>query len=1209
MARRQYDPFHLTMEAAAVNWTAIGRSRGDFAAVEAAAKKRGISTSQVQLRWLMAPVSGMPDEPFTVWARRSGSPGGQREWQPVTMVAQNALVCFLPEACAAVRLRIATAGGCAVVAYSGTPFESHAVDLVTLASAGSIVLTGACIGSIVIHNGSIDGQAVLYPGRAVALDEAWQPVERVGLPAIEGEIPGFAYAQHKQGLVSAMTDPFQAALDRYNRAAPLAGWFPAIGASGSAPDWVPAEPEALIKALHIEVLPSLAQAMGSLAPDQQHLMPLQQVVPVEGGGRTATLNYGPLTALGIGAVSDPQFSIAAGFGTAYALGQSPLGREAEPPPVVVAASAAPGFDFMVTANYRAGFDGRGEPLEIAALALFPKRRPPPGLPSGLDAWSDGVNGPDATDLAWRDVARIGWDRIPDRAPFRPASYAAARIGQAPPRPVVALLLPRRFDERALQPISATTSRANEAATGQITAADDSNELAAAPAPNLLTYAVSQQDIFGQWSDWSTTQHAVAEPAVEGLRLLTARLDAVAPAGGSVCDGVLTVEFTWDWRARSLGRVEIAGSLAAAARPGQPAPPVPGMGAGLQQTFPGGGFAGFTLDFAGQGAPVLPPGVVLTHLSANGAQVLPAPATDAAPRRYRLRIPGFRLTFPPSGWIMLALWARGREHAAPQRLGAWSGAPLVVTAADPRPPLLIDSYEDVERASLADSRGEHHLRLNWSAMDGAQGYVIYSVTESRLRDHAGLPAPSAGMTLRQRLKALRELLRDLGDIRTPFTRLDSAPTALLARGCVIPRGSRDIHLYLVLGLGAGGIESPWPFGEGRELRFRAFAAPQVVEPGAPVLEVRREAVMAGGATLWRARLLVRSRPGAGVARLDLHRVRRPEGALALDSMGPPIARISGSGGGWTVAPLPAEGGAVAQPIGTVTGLDAPVAAPALAWDPVFYRAVAWAADDPERGLIGGRSAPSAAAAVVIPPDGPPPLEPLTATWPGGAPELVRIATASAAPVAAGELGAHRMQLEAYALPPGGGARLLASWPPLGADGSLAAIPASAPVGALSRSDAAGGSSYAITLQRDDVNDALRLIWLLTDPLGRTTERMIEHPGGHPLPMPEIEWARPVAVQGGLLLALRTNAPVQPTPQGAYTFAIRLAGGQRRSLPIGEIPTVRRLENPLAGAEPIPLRRGGPAAGVLTIAIYLRAAGMPTVTIAAPDGRQATSTPRP
>jgi len=104
------------------------------------------------------------------------------------------------------------------------------------------------------------------------------------------------------------------------------------------------------------------------------------------------------------------------------------------------------------------------------------------------------------------------------------------------------------------------------------------------------------------------------------------------------------------------------------------------------------------------------GSTLNYISDHAKTVLPSPVAVAGPRRYRLTIPGFKLDFASTGHVGLALWAQGQENLAPQRTGDWSAEPLVISASDPRPPVITAEHEDVQLTSLGDARGEHRARL-------------------------------------------------------------------------------------------------------------------------------------------------------------------------------------------------------------------------------------------------------------------------------------------------------------------------------------------------------------------------------------------------------------------------------------------------------------------------------------------------------------------
>ena len=105
-------------------------------------------------------------------------------------------------------------------------------------------------------------------------------------------------------------------------------------------------------------------------------------------------------------------------------------------------------------------------------------------------------------------------------------------------------------------------------------------------------------------------------------------------------------------------------------------------------------------------------------------------------------------------------------------------------------------------------------------------------------------------------------------------------------------------------------------------------------------------------------------------IDMHRVRVDDAARELDTMGPPIARLTASGGGWIGHPGARPGLRAVH--FRRPGTDAPPGS----WKRVWYRATAWTGDDATRGGLAGRSDASNAAFVVLPPPDPP-VHPRTA----------------------------------------------------------------------------------------------------------------------------------------------------------------------------------------------------------------------------------------
>src|SRR5439155_5072538 len=138
------------------------------------------------------------------------------------------------------------------------------------------------------------------------------------------------------------------------------------------------------------------------------------------------------------------------------------------------------------------------------------------------------------------------------------------------------------------------------------------------------------------------------------------------------------------------------------------------------------------------------------------------------------------------------------------------------------------HEDVLLTSMPDSAGEYHAVLQWPAAPGAVGYFVYTCSETDLLEATGHGDPSFASTLSDRLVVLRDAFRD-NPTRRPFTRVNATPVAGTSLTVTLPRGTKDIHLFVVLGLSAGQVESRWPDTGDPDRRKRpiAYAAPHVV----------------------------------------------------------------------------------------------------------------------------------------------------------------------------------------------------------------------------------------------------------------------------------------------------------------------------------------------------------------------------------------------
>src|SRR5690606_15416842 len=133
--------------------------------------------------------------------------------------------------------------------------------------------------------------------------------------------------------------------------------------------------------------------------------------------------------------------------------------------------------------------------------------------------------------------------------------------------------------------------------------------------------------------------------------------------------------------------------------------------------------------------------------------------------------------------------------------------------------------NVTLASMRDGQGLHHAQLSWSAMGGAVAYQVYTASEATLRAYYGLPEPRPSDTLTQRLAALQAAFGADPDRRC-WTRTSKDPVSGTSTPVVLPRGTKEIHCYLVIGVSAGNVESEWPTTADPQCgkRFVGFAAP-------------------------------------------------------------------------------------------------------------------------------------------------------------------------------------------------------------------------------------------------------------------------------------------------------------------------------------------------------------------------------------------------
>ncbi|MFD1943597.1 hypothetical protein [Paradevosia shaoguanensis] len=1187
MVQRIVNPKLFAVEAALIDWTRVVRRSGLDGFTDADYEALRRSRPRVHLRWAVSGKAGFPTGPFTVWRRKAGDGEQQPEimdYQLDRYLYGNLLILkWYGPPMAVLRIKGEMTSEGVIYAFSGVPSPQNVVATVSL-QPGTFTaeLRGPLLTTAMIY-GSVDISEVAgIPAEQYGEPNEWTEQEVVGLPIDDfGVWSTIGSHTDKQGLMADLGDPIPAALARLDRGAPPIGW-PHYANGMAVPAWERPDPGLLIEEAQRELLSRLADIL-RLPPEQQAGTRIEVTVPrpVNSAGQRmsgpdSTGLVSPF-ALAMSAASiDPFFSLALGMGTALDAGEDQLYRKQI-------------YDYMITAPYAQGLDGNSEPIELAALALDPQPPPMPPVPAALDTDIAGMQRPYATDEAWRASVIASWSRLPATGLFRVASFAAARLPQAPAGQPVLLLEQR--DSGGHRPIGGDAPPQDDQQAAEWAHASD-GDLPIPPNPGTAqtVYAVSTQNIFGMWSPWSTAERVDTQPGLDHVGVLAATFRATAPPSGKICPGVLEIDLSWDWRVRSVSSFTLVGRLFAAPLRNSPAPDtsVPG---GLARNLGGGG-AAISVSFNGNAANISEGQI--RPMKADGSEFLPGPDTAQAVRRYRLTIPGFSVDFGATSHAGLALWIRARERIAPHRYGPWQANPILTYASDPVPPPI--ERVVVPLSSLPDAAGFCHHRVAWKPAQGAIGYNLYASDESAILDENGIAELGPSATLEQRMIRLRDAFIANPSRRT-FTKVNDRIAEGTSLDVKLPRGSTAIHLHVALPISAGGVEGVWPVHDTmfEDNTVDCVAAPRLLTPTAPTLEVRRVLDTTAVPQRERIRIELRSNPGPRVQRYELFRTRVEEAALDVDTMGPPVAVVDGATASYQHETVYDEHFEVEHLV-SANGHDDPDGS----WKRVWYRAVAWSHPDLYRGGLVDRSPGSHLVSAVLPPNGPPDLSAITATWPGGDPNAIRLNWTSTAPIAPTPLGPHRLVVSAQKRNAPGEKALLAFASTLdkvayGSDPQVW------------RTDEGGAASYHATVSRAALADALAVTIRLTDPLGRLTERFLDIEGGSALVRPDIfdvQPARPPIVG----LTFRTSAPLTPPPQGAYRLAIsatfqssilRPLSTRTYSSDLHSIPT----QLPINPRNPIEVAR---IAGSKPLQFAVRLQGTVRslqLRIIAPDGRYA------
>jgi hypothetical protein len=1187
------DPTRFHAEGAVVDWAAVAR-------------RLGIETSvpslrpTIELRWMLAAELGLPTEPFQVWYRAHTT---QVE-KPLTLQTKSlffigySTITWSEGSMSHVSVDVQTSSGGTLLSFAGAPLPSNIGTLVSVPAVNTTLqLSAPVIDGLLVSPGVTVTAVRGIPAGALSQAAGWRLLEVVGLPVRQADWAGIGKHGSPQGMVGAFVDAPTAAVQRLTRGAPPIGWGPLLATGVPAPPWTAPGFPALVTEVNQELLTLLRNIVASFPPNQQAAQTLTLPVPPpqNSSGDTMTAHssdaqVAPLAMTFMGASSDPFLSLVLGFGTAY----SGTGDHVGGPMSRV--------DFMITAHWEKGLDGASAPADFAAIIPLPGPAPAPPPPANMMTELLALLRPLASDGNWRASSRISWDRTPQWQLFRTASFAPARAGLTPPEPAAVLLNPR--PSGGFRPVAINNPvDPPDPESWRLHAVDRELPIPSNPGQRSVKYAAAVQDIYGQWTPWVSLDDSLAQPDLDPVRVVSAKLTPAVPASGSVCATALEIEFLWDWRVRSPRLIRFAGRLYAASEHGSPPPSliVPG---GLDRSLGGGG-AFLEVTFAGDTPSA--PGATLIGLNEGGdKQVSFGAAQGAEARRYRLSLSGLALDFGLSGHIGLALWAQGQERIAPQRTSAWSSNPLVVTASDPRPPVVL--VEHVALASLPDAAGQCHARIAWTPQPGAIGYFIYESDETQILNASGLNQPTPDQTLDARLLVIKNAFSgNPAGLRRNFTRLNASPLAGASSDVALPKGSTAIHLYLVLGISAGQVESKWPSAPNAKDALISVAAPHIMNPAAPLLEAQQYLDQAATPPVFKARLTLTTRPGPRPKRIDVHRVRVDDAARDLDTMGPPIARITTSGGAWTVMQVadPQYGNYIQR----VQGTDAPSGS----WRRVWYRATAWTDQDDTRGGLPGRSPASTAAWVVIPPPDPPAISPLSLGT-GPTPPDVIVQWTSAAPLKRTPLGPHLLSVRAAAAGAAAGTPpLLSLDAPLD---KLATAPPASGSGVWIYGSGPGLVTYRALIRRAALTDPLRFIVRLTDPIGRMGEALVNIAGGSVDPAPDLTdlllHIVPTPPPRRVLLEFKSSVPLKAPLDGPYRVRVTVIqtgpvfpphAPVTVELPVGSVPVVPPHPGPVTLAL---YRLPGSGPKITYVALTTLPVRQFDVRITGPDGRFAQKT---
>ncbi|HET8621265.1 MAG TPA: hypothetical protein VFM27_20000 [Acidimicrobiales bacterium] len=1161
--------------------TAVGADAGFWA--EHLKRLSGRFDEDIRLMWTCSPELGVPRGPFTVWSRK---PSDALEEVDVTILGGASPVLWwggVEAACVEVTCEPLSGNrpvGLLLFRNGGEP--RHVV------SAGAVDPGGANVVTIRVRTPGatfarlVDGfnpSVLIDPLRTVVNDDSWQPIEVVGLP-VDQPWNGTIYDSSPQGLVGAEVAPHDAAVDRLRRGGPRVGWWPITETARTAPWWEAPDSGRLVKEVRDQLLSEILPLYDGVAGEQEQaaLTDLRTVDGPSQGGNTSTLattaDVGPWAKLVLPALSDPFLNLACGFGTAYPV----EGRDT--PPVA-------GHDFLVTATYsQVPFPMDSE--EVAAYAPAAALHLAVPDPAGLAAERRGLVAPPVPDATWRESIRLRWQRVEPTASMPPITEAALAIYETWGGGDASSLLPER-DAGGPRPfLIGAEAPEGQPGNDRIALVHGEAEIPNGSGGRDVGYAVAVSDVFGIWSRWQDVRWRGDEPLPLPPRIVAVSLSTTY-AGSTACPATLATEIAVEWQERTPTYVDVVALFF----PMATATTAPPAGLSPDLSLPAGCFRrDLALGFVGDSP--IPSGCTVTPLNPAGdAAMAPGPGQGNGGRRYRLRANVPTLDYASVGRWGVQLFTR-RELVVGPTLTAWGPPathPALASAASPVPvlPLPPPAPPGVPLGSTLDADGRSHVRVHWSLPSGdVRTCIVWEASETALRQRVGLPprAPDTdppGVRLAElwnRYDAMTPTAR-----RATFRRLAELPRTARQHDVALPKGSTDIHLFVVTTMTGSGVESPWPGGATPHEHLQAVIAPRLLQPGPPT--VAPDFDEAGTVTIQ-----LRSTGAIPVDRVRLYRTRSEGAARKVETMGPAFADV----------------GAV-----VVSGLTDPVLRTPVYeavwtglvpghWDPWLIRAVAVPPHTlPVQGVRGLPSPASDVVSLLVPPAHPPTLEPLLAEVWGADHRGVLVHTATTAPPRTSAVGTHTLSANA-------GAQVLA---PVGIEAldetALTSPPAAASGSVvLERGVRSNGRSpLALWFTRLVAGDAVTVAIRIADPFGRVSEHTITVPGWVPPPPVNIRITDVFAVAGrGVGMTFETDASDE--------MVLEVNAAQRLAQPF---PPPRRLSvRGLVGDVPNrpPLFPGRPgiqvarSGGEYSAFVPLTSPVAIEVAIEAPDGSRVTDT---